>query len=68
MTKTEYQSICKTNQKAVDFTYNQIETDADGFPSYEIQYLNAPTNYKLVRLFDADKIAILEDLSPQTTA
>jgi len=64
MTKIEYQNLCKTNEKATDFTYNQIGTDEQGYPTYKIQYLNPPSNYKLIRLFEADKIAILEDLTP----
>lgn len=65
MTKTEIQNILKSNQKAVDFTYNQTGIDELNLPVYEIQYLNNPlTNYKLVRLIEADKIAVLEDLSP----
>ena len=64
MTKTEFQALLKANQKAVDFTYNQIGVDDMQLPTYEIQYLNNPlTNYKLVRLIEADKIAVLEDLS-----
>ena len=65
MTKQQIKdSLAKTKPelKVCDFIYTQIGTDEIGLPVYRVDYSNTPTNYKLVRVIEDLKIAILEDL------
>ena len=65
MTKQQIKdSLLKTKPelKVCDFNYTQTGTDEIGLPTYKIDYADAPTNYKLVRIIEDLKIAILEDL------
>lgn len=65
MTKEERAKIeknLKPNQVAVDIQHHEIGVDEFGFPEYEIIYEKSPKNYKLIRVFEGIKGAILEDL------
>ena len=58
--------LTNAKQKAINFNYVEIGKDDLGLPIYEIKYIDNPfTSFKLVRLIEALKIAIVEDLSPQ---
>ena len=52
----------KPNQKIVSIEYKQNGEDELGIPSYEIAYKNPPKNFRLERMIEPLKIAILEDL------
>ncbi len=63
MTKEQIQSKLKDGQVAVDITYvEEEEKDEFGFPFYRVEYVNPPKNFKFLRLLEAHKLAILEDL------
>jgi len=56
-------AVSKPNLKVCDFTYTQNGTDELGLPTYQIDYVTPPVNYKLIRTIDSLKVAILEDLN-----
>ena len=49
------------NQRVVDITHIENGTDENGYPSYKVEYVNPPKNYKLVKMITPLKVAILED-------
>lgn len=61
--KEQLQKLLKQNQQIIDFEYKQTATDDEGFPIFAIEFLNPPKSYKLVKLFEPLKFAILEDLT-----
>ena len=65
MTKEQLKNLLKQNQVLADINYKEIGKDENGFPTYEIEYVAAPTNYKLVRIFENLEVAVLEDLDYQ---
>lgn len=62
--KEELSTALKANEVIVDTTTRQTGTDQDGFPTFETVFENPPPNYKLVRMVEPWKCAILEDLTP----
>lgn len=56
-------SNLKPNQVLVDIEYKEIGVDNDGFPLFEINYINPPLNYGLEKLIEAHKVAILVNLN-----
>ncbi|QKF82057.1 hypothetical protein [Halarcobacter ebronensis] len=62
--REEIEPLLKENQVAVDTQTVEKGKDSEGFPIFEIKFINAPTNYKLVRLIEPYNVAVLEDLSP----
>lgn len=56
------EKILKKNQVAVNIAYKEIGVDELGLPNFEITYENPPKNYRLVRMIEAYRGAILEDL------
>lgn len=61
--KEQLQKLLKQNQQIIDFEYKQTGTDDEGFPIFAIDFINPPQSYKLVKLFEPLKFAILEDLT-----
>lgn len=57
-------NLLKEKQFLVDIQTIESGVDNLGFPTFETKYINPPKNYKLVRLIEPYKVAILEDLSP----
>lgn len=64
MTKQQLKKLLTKNQQLIDIEYKQTGEDTEGFPIYAIDFINPPKSYKLVRLFEPLKCAILEDLAP----
>jgi len=52
----------KPHFKVCDYTYVQSGVDDLGLPTYTIEYVSPPENYKLIAIDENLKIAILEDL------
>lgn len=68
MTKEQLKNLLKPNQVLTDINYKEIGKDVNGFPTYEIEYITAPTNYKLVRIFENLQVAVLENLDYEKDA
>lgn len=66
MTKEQQEEIekaLKIGQIVVNTRSIKIGADEIGLPTFEIQYLGAPKNYKLVRIIEPYNCAILEVLT-----
>ena len=62
MTKLQLEAIAKYNEVVVPFEYVENGTDANGFITYKIVYIEHPLNYKLSHIDVDSKLAVLEDL------
>jgi len=62
ITKEDLENLKKEDEKVIDIQYVESGTDESGYPVYKIDYINPPTNFKLVKMFEALKVAILQDL------
>ena len=60
--RIEIEALLTASQVAVDTQTVKTGTDEQGYPVFETRYINPPTNYKLVRLIEPYKGAVLEDL------
>lgn len=63
MTKQNLEQLLKKNEVITDFKRVQQGTDQDGYPTYEVVYINPPKNFRLVKFLDGLDCAILEDLT-----
>lgn len=63
--RLEIEKLLKQNQVIVNTITVKSGVDNEGFPVFETRFENPPQDYKLVRLIEPWKGAILEDLSPQ---
>ena len=52
----------KTNQILVDINYEQTGEDELVIPIFKIVYKNPPQNFRLVKMIEPLKVAILETL------
>jgi len=63
MIKEDLKKLLKEKEFIVDFERAQNGTDDDGYPTYKIEYINPPKNFKLVKFIDGLNCVILEDLT-----
>jgi len=67
MTLEKLEQIKKANWKICKIKNNEIGVDELGLPLYEIEYIDPPINYQLVRVIEPLGVAILEDKDYATT-
>ncbi|AXX87152.1 hypothetical protein AMRN_1416 [Malaciobacter marinus] len=60
--REEIEKLLKQNEVAVDIQQVQIAKDENGYPVFELRFENPPTNYKVVKIIEPYKGAVLEDL------
>ncbi len=58
----------KAGEVAINIEHKQIGVDNDGYPIFEIIFINAPAQYKLIKLIEVYNGAILQDLTDEATA
>lgn len=63
MKKEDLEQLLKEKEVLVDFERVQNGTDAEGYPTYEIKYLGAPKNFRLIKFIDGLSCVVLEDLT-----
>ena len=65
MTKQDIIDTMASKNKAltvVDYDFEQTDTDDLGLPIFKINYVSNPKNFKLIKIIETPRVAVLEDL------